>query len=436
MSHSSYSIDPLPTPLHRLNVRDNLIINADRWLTSERYQRDRQNLQFQAVNQPGIVCGLGVKLLDDQDLPEPIQAHTNYIWIEIQPGVAIDPCGNPIVVAPNTPRLNRIFSIDPKLLIGRDRVTIYVTLSYVEPKQPSRSTDEEQQETLPEQFRVDRLPNLPTAEQIELCRIELTQGGNPRLPQEVLSPCPHELNLCHRPQAQARSQGLIRAAQIRFSEELSLSLSKDYEHYREDLAELMSAVFSLYPALEGDPNVEVVDLSERHWKTTPLDFDLLHIPDLQDLFDSKNEPRYMDKCSILASYLEAGGTILLEVEALMEVKDFLRQIQPKSRAWENPTPEPSSQEESPILPKVNPLSDPKHLLRRKPFLFSALPRAVQLYHQSGIVVIEGNLSQAWNVNSLEQAHSDRADIRAAQELGINILHFAWQRRRLTQLMQW
>jgi hypothetical protein len=48
-------------------------------------------------------------------------------------------------------------------------------------------------------------------------------------------------------------------------------------------------------------------------------------------------------------------------------------------------------------------------------------------------LIMGELSAAWGLD--EELSLPRSDIRTAQELGINILHFAWHRRQLTQLLQ-
>jgi hypothetical protein len=44
----------------------------------------------------------------------------------------------------------------------------------------------------------------------------------------------------------------------------------------------------------------------------------------------------------------------------------------------------------------------------------------------------GDLSSAWGLDP--DLSLSRADIRTAQELGINILHFAWKRRSMMQLL--
>ncbi|MFO0171561.1 MAG: hypothetical protein ACK51W_03605 [Aphanizomenon sp.] len=51
----------------------------------------------------------------------------------------------------------------------------------------------------------------------------------------------------------------------------------------------------------------------------------------------------------------------------------------------------------------------------------------------GIIVVIGNLSSAWGLNG--NLSLSRETIRSAQEMGMNILHFAWRRRELTQLVK-
>jgi len=54
-------------------------------------------------------------------------------------------------------------------------------------------------------------------------------------------------------------------------------------------------------------------------------------------------------------------------------------------------------------------------------------------NREGIIVVIGNLSSAWGLNG--NLSLSRETIRSAQEMGMNILHFAWRRRELTQLVK-
>jgi hypothetical protein len=48
-----------------------------------------------------------------------------------------------------------------------------------------------------------------------------------------------------------------------------------------------------------------------------------------------------------------------------------------------------------------------------------------------MVLVIGNLGEAWGVD--EALMLSRETMRSAQELGINLLHFAWKRRELTHV---
>jgi hypothetical protein len=69
-------------------------------------------------------------------------------------------------------------------------------------------------------------------------------------------------------------------------------------------------------------------------------------------------------------------------------------------------------------------------------LFATLPNIhqspLQIWQGGGIILVTGTLSNAWG---LDDELLNRNDIRTAQELGINILHFALRRRQIMQLIQ-
>ena len=58
---------------------------------------------------------------------------------------------------------------------------------------------------------------------------------------------------------------------------------------------------------------------------------------------------------------------------------------------------------------------------------------LRLYSGGGIVLALGDLSLAWAASPELALPRDR--VRAAHELGINLLHFAWQRHHWTQIQQ-
>ena len=73
----------------------------------------------------------------------------------------------------------------------------------------------------------------------------------------------------------------------------------------------------------------------------------------------------------------------------------------------------------------------------KPFLFAALPvvngQPIRLLTCGGIILVIGDIASAWGLDSALSL--SRITIRTAQELGVNILQFAWKRRQLIGLQQ-
>jgi hypothetical protein len=120
--------------------------------------------------------------------------------------------------------------------------------------------------------------------------------------------------------------------------------------------------------------------------------------------------------------LKSGGTLLVDAPA--QSTELIQSVQTIAQHLQ--TPLKSLQEDR-----------RDHPLRVKPFLFSALPMSdgtksqpgtrIQLLSGGGIILAIGNLGGLWGLD--EQLQRSRTEIRTAQELGINILHFAWKRKQ-------
>lgn len=390
------------------------MMNTRRWLTTDHYHRQRQNLQYQSLHQPGIVCGLGVRVIAP---PESVDARfRDDRWLQIQPGIAIDLEGNPIVVDANTDRTYRIEAKPPS---GRS-LTVYVVVSYSEPLMP---TAQQSQETIREWFRFDQITRPPNGKQIELCRIELKEPVQLAPAVDAFSPNFNQLDFRYRLQAQSRPQAVVRAAQLKPSQDFEASSDLAtialYQRSQENLVELMASVASLYPILQGELDIPTVNLLD----TDLTEYDLLYLPDGQVLLQLTNS-----EIDALKQYLQKGGGFL--VEAPLDSQPYLEQIKHRLLLCNSEAGATHfiSWDE---LPR-------NHLLRRSPFLFGLLPEIqsnpIQLQVCGGCVLIQGRLSPHWGLT--EGLLLPRSDIRTAQELGINILHYLWQRRQFTQLLQW
>ena len=149
-------------PFERLQVSDGLMINSERWRLAHEYHHHRQNMQYQSLFLPGIICGLGVApIAAPADLPAKFRDGR---WVQIQPGIAIDLHGNFIVVP--EPLDFRISSeaFDLKVEI------VYLVLSYVDPAKLKRLSSNE---VLVETFRVNERTDLPLNSDIEICRLAI-----------------------------------------------------------------------------------------------------------------------------------------------------------------------------------------------------------------------------------------------------------------------
>jgi hypothetical protein len=407
MTYQSFPPPPID-PFKRLHIYDGLMMNRQRWLLAHDYHRRRQNVHYQSLNQPGIVCGLGVRLITPPD--EVASKFRDRRWLEIQPGIAIDVEGNPIVVDEATDRTYRIKTEAP--VTGT--LTVYLVVSYVEPENPERQQDTE---VLREWFRFDEKTHPPSAKEIEVCRIEL-QPGTVKLenPSDVLFPEFNQLDLRYRVQAKARPQAVIKIAQMK-QKETGDGYDKDRQklsdRYLENISFLIQSVAALYPHLQADTKIGQISLQALK---SVAAYDLLYLADWQIV--------ELDEAEIytLNTYLKTGGIILMDSPTNNEflvgsIKHIITQeLETDLHSWQE-------------------LSR-NHPLRSQPFLFAALPNInqspVQVWQGGGIILVTGTLSNSWG---LDDGSLNRNDIRTAQELGINFLHFALCRRQMTQLIQ-
>ncbi|MEO1185848.1 MAG: hypothetical protein AAFX46_14725, partial [Cyanobacteria bacterium J06636_27] len=314
--YSTPSIDPL----HRLNVRDGLEVNAERWELAHRYHKHRQNIHYQSLNEPGIVCGLGIQIIE---APQTSRAnlHKQGRWLKIQPGIAIDIEGNPIIVDENK-SIDRSFPfVSPRISNKNfdEEITVYLVVSYVDSR---RLTDEEYWKTDKERwkerewFRFDQQLEPPNERQIELCRIKLLVEDialdrfELKKPQNVFSPKLNEIDLRYRPSAKAKPQALVNIATTAVESYNPRFPTSNINH---NLTCLMQSLDALYPSLQGNTEVVNINLEE----TFNLEnIDLLHIPfgQIQNLYRSSNN----DGKYFLNSYWEKGGVILIEADSKIE----------------------------------------------------------------------------------------------------------------------
>ncbi len=395
---------PSPNPLDRLHVTDGLMINAQRWRLAHHYSRKRQNLHYQSLNQPGIVCGLGVY---PTEAPPGVQSKFQTGWLMVKPGIAIDGEGNPIII--DRPMEFRITDPKPSKL---EPILVYLVVSYVDPEELSLRNDND---VVRETFRIDQKTEQPSHLEVEICRINL-QPGTVQIdqPQDLLFPQVNEIDLCYRILARSRPQIIIKTAMLSPQASRGMMSEAEGKYCQDNLSFLMRSVESLDPRMQGISEIQHINLDRKE----DLDFDLLYLTELQtrELDD--------DQIEILVNYLESGGTVLIEIP----IDDDLNQNFKELIDW--------AKEEFDIsfIDWDNLILD--HLLKVHPFLFAVPPNIddepTELFLGEGIIIVVGRLSQAWGINE----HTfPRTEIRTAQEFGINLLYFAWYKRHKTQLLE-
>ncbi|HIK08256.1 MAG TPA: DUF4159 domain-containing protein [Trichormus sp. M33_DOE_039] len=381
-------------PLERLQVQDGLLINAERWQRSHNYHRQRQNIHYQSLNQPGIVYGLGVCLT-----PAPQGVSSQYNdgrWLQIQPGLAIDMNGNPIIVPQAID-----FHVSADITEDKPRL-IYLVVSYVDPDDLQRQKVAEFE---PETFRIEEKTTPPDAYEVELCRIVLQPGLIPlQNPQDVFYPALNSLDFRSRPIARSRHSAIVRVAYLQTTEpEVRDSFA--------NLCYLLKSAEHLTQAIQGFESVDRIQNIEQ-----AIVYDLL--------FTTGDQPLSLNTQELtnLKSYLDAGGVLL--VESPTDAIDRLESIVDIADKFNTPLED---------LRKL----DRNHPMRTLPFLFAALPvinqKPIQILIAGGIVLVIGDLSSAWGLD--EKLTLTRETIRTAQELGINILYFSWSRKQMTQLQK-
>ncbi len=485
MAHPILMSSPPLTPFQRLHVTDGLLITAEHWQRSHSYSRSRQNFHYQSLHQAGIVTGLGVTVLPASTPPSSLSASassqtgqtspsstigstkitgsTNITGstkitgsdnrdLLIQPGIAIDYQGNPIIVPEAM-----TFRIRTQAPEGRTACT-YLVLNYVDPDELSLPG---RRDYLPETFRIVEKTSLSDRD-VELCRIEIRSGlvqlQAPSEPQ-FGEPGPHILDLRHRQVAQPKPQATIRVAHLL---ENQPSDSATHDRLTQLLRSIQPLSPNLQPSLQGDPNVDSLQRSTLS-QTDLSAYDLLYCS-FDSLLRLDPDPHQRRP---LAQYLHNGGVLTIVIPRSPSDRDRLTVIQDLRNALltlqrDEPNSPYSSRLQSdlsdletqitnriqrifeqlaPLAHSLeNPLDHPgdldrQHPLRQQPFLFGALPsldqHPIRAWNWGGIVLLFGDISQNWGLD--DDLSQPRETLRTAQEFGINLLHFAWQRRQLRTL---
>ena len=436
---------PAIKAFERLQASDGLLITADHWQRTQNYHRQRQNVYYQSLYQAGIVSGLGVTVTA---APVEIEArYRNGRWITIQPGMAIDAQGNPIVVTEPC-----VFQVQSLFTEGSPK-TVYIVLNYVDPDELRCPPG---QDWVQETFRIVEKITLDVLD-VELCRIHLNPGAEAlTIATNVFAPEPNSLDLTYRHSIRRRAEGGVSIAQLVDPVAANAGASQGLTH-------LLKAVNVLYPALVGETPILDVPL-DIVAEPRLGDRDLLYLP--YTLL-----PRLsVTVQSTLQDFVRAGGTVLIAMDEGDSRQRELAQI--RRELLEAITATPNDPNVAPIVgsaqaeiaaidaemtqfvatirQSIRPLMDQlnlslpgdgaiasDHPLRTTPFLFGSWPlvegHPIDLFCWGSILLMVGPLPPIWGPDPTGMR--SRETIRTAHEMGINLLHYAWRRQQLLQLQR-
>ncbi|MCG8365947.1 MAG: hypothetical protein MJA27_21765, partial [Pseudanabaenales cyanobacterium] len=280
---------PAIKTFERLQASDGLLITADHWQRTQAYHRQRQNFHYQSLSQAGIVSGLGVSVTA---APEEIEArYRNHRWIRVQPGIAIDAQGNPII-APEP----CVFQVQSRCPADESK-TVYIVLNYVDPDELRYPSS---QDWMKETFRIVEKTTLDVLD-VELCRIHLSPEKMALTnAEDVFLPGPNSLDLSHRRTIRSRPEGIVRVAHLIDPVASNPSVSWG-------LTYLLKAVNLLYPSLAGDEETADIPLATLAESRLP-DSDLLYLS--YDQLPQLSAPLQR----VLKDYVKAGGVLLIAVD--------------------------------------------------------------------------------------------------------------------------
>ena len=447
-----------PQPLNRVAVKDGLLLTAQHWDIAHQYHRQKQNLLYQSFHTQGIVSGLGVSVIQPpRDIPS---NYRDFRWLKVDTGVAVDGMGN-IIIVPQPMEFRIASSVQDNPFI------VYLVISYIDPEDLRTNGDKE---IVTETFRLQEKVNPPEGGEIELCRMVLPAKSDYLTKdyimnaEDVFHPDTYAVDLRYRPLAGVKPLKSVRIGQI-------ISDSSFSERVSGNFTSLSRSLSGLYPQMSSSLPIMSIDLKEDYGAENNDLLLKIQQENIALIYLNYQQINNLSALEIerLKLWSQSGSTIMVECRTddhnqLNELKTVQCQLisilqdlvktptlaQDRDNYQEelNLINNLLEQETKQVIDNCAVLADKltiyitekgeidrHHSLGNYPFLFGSLPiidnQLIDIFNWQNFILIIGNLTDGWSLtkNSFRQ----RQEIRTAQEMGINLLHFAYQYHYLRTL---
>ncbi|MFP3898147.1 MAG: DUF4159 domain-containing protein [Dehalococcoidia bacterium] len=281
--------------LKRVNPFQGLVIDADTWQDAHNYHRDQQRLHVLALHKTGIVEGLQVTANNPPDLS-----------VNIQPGMAIDPEGN-IVIVPKTQHYR---------IQTRAKGVVYLIIQFREvPSEPYQPPEGGQPTRILEAYRIQEREKPPGEPHLELARIDFDPAEEAIKDARTASkPGKNEINLSFRQEVSAATAAVRPVAPPEARAAAPERVGAPKETVVLGHAVLGEADKDLHGEGLGNLGKEInqrADVTARLEKNISLDKGVMRCTMLYLTGNGRFELSADEQAALLA-FLQAGGVILGE----------------------------------------------------------------------------------------------------------------------------
>ncbi|WP_159789986.1 hypothetical protein [Sodalinema gerasimenkoae] len=279
--------DPDPQDIAFYEVKDGMRVDDNVWNRERNCQLQRQKLYYQSLCEPGIVCGLRVRvnntLLQDED-----EKNNHIFCLEVEEGLAIDAEGNFLIL---TDEALRCFKVNLNAILKQkpeEANPTYVRGLYISGTQrkPTQSfPDDRDTQLLPRVLIYNCKVELGVPEKsqglVELCRITIDKNslkdGLTSCPKSFFLPGRNELDFRRRRYFQPRPIKVFQVGLVKMGDQ-------DVSLVEKSFRDLMTAADALYPNLVIKPVFHVIEIPEHPAKNQDRG-DLIDAPQLSIVKD-------------------------------------------------------------------------------------------------------------------------------------------------------